>query len=96
MSNIPDGFVLVPGRGRELALAVLAAAETAKVEPGLVRTTADGYLVPDKVAKAYEASLKKPAAKKADEPAEESTDTEPTDVVDEKPPAKKPAPKKKS
>jgi hypothetical protein len=91
MSNIPDGFVLVPGRGRELALAVLAAAETAKVEPGLVRTTADGYLVPDNVAKAYEDSLKKPAAKKAD-----PVETEPVEVADEKPPAKKPATKKKS
>lgn len=91
MSNIPDGQVLIPGRGRELAAAVLKAAAGAKVDPLLVRTSVDGYLVPEKVAKAYEESLKKPAAKKAEPPA-----TEPVDVADEKPPAKKPAPKKKS
>lgn len=91
MSNIPDGQVLVPGRSRETAAALL---KVAGDDAASVRTSAEGYLVPEKVAKAYEASLKKSSAKKADEPPA----TEPVDVddVEDEAPAKKPAPKKKS
>lgn len=66
MTDIPDGYGLIPGRGRENAQAALAAAEKAKVDPALVRTVADGFLVPEKVLKEYEAGLKKASSTKAD------------------------------
>lgn len=79
-TEIPEGHGLIPGRGTDNAKAAIAAAEAAGVDVGEVRTVEDGYLVPEKVLKQYEAGLKK-----ASEPASKSP---------EKPAAKKPASKK--
>jgi hypothetical protein len=63
---------IIPGRGKAIARAVLAAADRAKVDQLLIRTVQKGYSVPDKVAAEYLKSQKgadkseaKPAAKKA-------------------------------
>jgi hypothetical protein len=54
MTNIPDGYGFVAGRSRETAKAILAAAEAAGVDPGLVQTIAGGYLAPEKAVRQYE------------------------------------------
>lgn len=67
-ANIPDGHTFVSGRGREKAIALLEAADKAGVDQNLVRTTTDGFVVPDKVAEAYEeaqAGSKKQSTKEA-------------------------------
>lgn len=81
MTDIPEGYGLIPGRGTENARKALAAAEAAGVDPTLVRTVDDGYLAPLKVLDAFEAAEKKKSEPKADakEPAPK------------KPAAKKPA-----
>lgn len=81
MTDIPKGFGIIAGRGRENALKALAAAEAAGLEPTVVQTVAEGYLVPDAVikkfhaaAKAEEAEPKAPAKKAAaKKPAEAPT-----------------------
>lgn len=86
MSDIPEGYGLIGGRGLETARAALAAAEEAGVDASEVRTTDGGYLVPEKVLKAYEKGLKKPEPT----PEPDSDDSAPA----KKTPAKKPAAKK--
>lgn len=44
--------VFVGGRSSDAAILLLAAAEDLGLEPGVVRTTGKGYLVPEGVAKA--------------------------------------------
>lgn len=48
-NNIPDGHGVIAGRGRTNARIALHAANLAGVDPALVRTTQDGYLVPEAV-----------------------------------------------
>lgn len=45
-NNIPDGFKLLAGRGRENAVAAIEQAEEAGFPPESVRTTREGYLIP--------------------------------------------------
>lgn len=56
---------IIPGRSRENARKVLAAAEAAGVDPIEVRTVEKGYSVPDKVAEKYL------ELQRGDEPAQE-------------------------
>lgn len=81
MANIPDGFGIIAGRGRENAQKALAAAEAAGVDVSEVRTVAEGYLVPDAVIKKFHASAK--SAEKSEEPKKAP--------AAKKAPAKKPA-----
>jgi outer membrane biosynthesis protein TonB len=90
MTNIPDGYALIPGRGREIASQALKAAERAKVPSSEVKTTTDGYVVPEKVAKEYEKALTT-TKEIVDEPKPVET-PEP----EKKAPAKKAAPAKKT
>jgi hypothetical protein len=71
-TNIPDGYGLIPGRGRENARKVLAAAEAAGVESWLVRTVDDGYIAPLAVLDKYEAASKPEPTKKKTEPVKRS------------------------
>ena len=82
MSEIPEGYVLIPGRGRENAIAAIEATIAAGLDGNDVRTTADGYLIPKK------AEAKYAAANKNSEP---EAEPEP-----KKPAPRKPAAKKKS
>jgi hypothetical protein len=93
MTDIPKGYGLIPGRGRATAQAALAAAAAAKVDPSLVRTTLEGYLVPEKALKEYEKTLK---SEPVDEVVEEPAETEPIEEVKDPPkaPAKKTPAKK--
>ena len=90
MANIPEGYGIIAGRGRENAQKALAAAEAAGVDALLVRTVAEGYLVPDAVLKEFhkaakaeaepkKAPAKKAPAKPAPEPAQESGSEAETD-----------------
>lgn len=68
MADIPEGYGIIAGRGKEQATAALAAAEAAKLDPTVVRTVREGYLVPEAVLKEFEKAAKaaeKPAVKKA-------------------------------
>ena len=85
MTDIPEGYGLIAGRGQETARAALDAAEEAGVDINEVRTTDGGYLVPEKVLKQYEKGLKKKS-----EPEDDTED----DSEPKKKPAKKPAEKK--
>ena len=89
MADIPEGYGIIAGRSKENAQKALAAADAAKVDQLLVRTVAEGYLVPEAVLVAFEkankpepkkAPAKKPAAKAAaktdDAPAESDTKKE--------------------
>lgn len=57
-TDIPKGYGLISGHSQENAQAALAAAEEAGVDVTEVRTVSDGYIVPEKVLKAYEANAK--------------------------------------
>lgn len=62
--------VFVAGRGREKAIALLAIAGELGYEPGVVRTTLNGYNVPADVAKKFDASVEyEPAPEKPIAPA---------------------------
>lgn len=88
MADIPEGYGIIAGRSKDNAQKALAAADAAKVDQLLVRTVAEGYLVPEAVLVAFEkankpepvkkAPAKKPAAKAAaktdDAVAESETD----------------------
>jgi hypothetical protein len=50
----PEGYGIIPGRGRDNARAALAAAEAAGYPADVVRTVADGYLVPNAVLDKFE------------------------------------------
>lgn len=54
MANIPAGYGVIAGRGRENAQKALAAAVAAGVDPIEVRTVNEGYLVPEKVLVEFE------------------------------------------
>lgn len=56
-NNLPDGIAFVAGRGRDKAIALLAAADRAGVDQTLVRTVSDGFTVPVAVADEYEKAL---------------------------------------
>lgn len=56
-STIPEGYGFIAGRGREKALAALAAADEAGIDQTLVRTTEGGYIVPLAVQEKYEETL---------------------------------------
>lgn len=53
MATIPEGYAIIPPRGRENAIKVLKAADDAGVDQLLVRTHADGFLVPLAVEEKY-------------------------------------------
>jgi cell division septation protein DedD len=66
VANIPEGFGIIAGRGKENAQKAIAAAIAANVDPVVVRTVAEGYLVPEKVLVEFEKANKaesKPKAK---------------------------------
>lgn len=73
MANIPEGYGIIAGRGRENAQAAIAAAIAAGLTPDVVRTVSEGYLVPDAVLVQFHAAKEpaekpvksKPAAKKS-------------------------------
>lgn len=77
------GYGMIAGRGRETALAALAAAEAVGVPASEVRTEADGYSVPLKVLDAYETALKKSAI--AAEPVKKPVPKKKSDPSDESP-----------
>jgi len=59
--------VHIEGRGRDKAVLLLAAAEDLGLDASVVRTTTNGYLVPEEIAKALDepkAPAKKTVAKK--------------------------------
>lgn len=92
MANIPEGFGIIAGRGKENAQKAIAAAIAAKVDPVVVRTVAEGYLVPEKVLVEFEkannaeakpkaksepkARTKKSAEKPAEKPEEAPAESE--------------------
>lgn len=45
--NIPEGYGLIAGRTQQNAIDALAATEKAGLDPTLVQTVAEGYLVPE-------------------------------------------------
>ena len=61
--SIPDGYGFVSPRGRDIARALLDAADSIDVDQTLILTQADGYLAPEDVVKAYEATLGAPTEK---------------------------------
>ena len=52
-TEIPEGFALVPSRGRDTAIALLKAADDAGVDQTTVRTVFEGFLVPEAVIDHY-------------------------------------------
>jgi hypothetical protein len=54
-TNIPKGEALIPGRSRDNARAALDAAKAAGLEPYVVKTVQEGYLVPEAVVEHYKA-----------------------------------------
>ena len=78
MANIPEGFGIIAGRGKQNAQKAIAAAIAAKVDPVAVRTVAEGYLVPEKVLvefeKANQAESKPKAKSEPKARAKKSTD----------------------
>lgn len=89
MPNIADGRTFVAGRGKEKAIALLAAAEAVGVDVAEVRTTTDGFHVPNKVAEEYQRVLDENA--NAGEAEVVEVVEEKSETVEEKPEA---APKK--
>lgn len=70
-----DGYAYVGPRGAEVARALLDLAEKAHMEPGEVRTTVGGYIVPVALAKRYEKSVLNASDEEEPEvPAEEPAD----------------------
>jgi hypothetical protein len=68
MTDIPEGFGIIAGRGTANARAALAAAEAAGLDPGVVKAVGGGYLVPDAVLAAFhEAAGAEPASAEPDE-----------------------------
>lgn len=102
MASIRDGYGLVSPRNAETAKALLDAAGRAGVNPVDIRTSVEGYIVPDAVLEEYIATLPKEevavkpqrrgAAKaRADKKAEEPEDAEePADESDDLPPYEEP------
>ncbi len=84
MANIPEGFGIIAGRGKENAQKAIAAAIAAKVDPVVVRTVAEGYLVPEKVLVEFEkANQKKSSPPKSERKPRSSKKS--ADVPAEKP-----------
>lgn len=92
MSDINEGHGIIAGRSRDNAQKAIAAAIAAGLDPTVVRTVAEGYIVPEaalaefeKAAKAEaapkKASTKKPAAK----PAPKKAAPEGADATEEAP-----------
>jgi hypothetical protein len=74
----PEGFSVIPGRGKEQAQKALQAADEAGVSQYEVKTRPDGYLVPDAVADKYhELFDEENAAAAAESNAEESAEPAP-------------------
>lgn len=57
--------VEIEGRSRDTAVLLLAAAEDLGLDPSVVRTTTNGYVVPEEVAKKADGGDKAPAKKAA-------------------------------
>lgn len=64
MSNIPDGFSVIPGAGQAVAEAIVKAVDSSGSSHGdvLYSPTTGGFIVPDAVAKAYKAPADKSGA----------------------------------
>jgi hypothetical protein len=77
MANIENGYAYVSPRTSETARALLDAAKAVNQEPYVVRTTIGGYIVPEAVAKKYEATLGAPKEEPVTE--SESVADAPTD-----------------
>lgn len=77
MANIPQGYGIIAGRGKENAQRALAAAIAAKLDTSVVRTVTEGYLVPEAALKEFEKARK--------------AEAEPTDKPAPKPRGRKPA-----
>lgn len=56
MADIPEGYGIIAGRGRDTAIKALAAAKVAGVDSRLVKTVDEGYLVPIAVLDAFDES----------------------------------------
>lgn len=59
---IEEGYAFVGPNSREVAVALLAAAEQVGEGPFVVRSTVGGFYVPENVSRAYEAGLGAPEA----------------------------------
>lgn len=67
---VAEGYAVVGPRSAENARTLLALAEGLGLDPGVVRTTIGGYIVPESVGRKYEESLGAP-------PEENAVETEP-------------------
>lgn len=79
MAGIEDGYGLAGPRSKEVAQALLAAAERVGEEAWTVRTTVGGYYAPIKVIREYERTLGAPAEDPKEEPEEVPTEGAPDD-----------------
>jgi len=73
-TSIPEGYGIIAGRSRRNAQAALDAAAKAGVDPGVVVSVPEGYLVPDAVLDAFHGKSKDKEA-----PAEPDADTPTSD-----------------
>lgn len=65
MANLDKGYGIIAGRSRENAQKAIAAAIAAGLDPVVVRTVAEGYLVPESALREFE-KANKAEAKKAE------------------------------
>lgn len=84
----------VAGRSRENAILLLAATKDLGLSPQVVRTTTNGYLVPEQVAKQAFGKPEKKAEPKPAPKVEESAESASAEEAPKKAPAKKAAKKK--
>jgi len=77
-----ETYVEVSGRSREKAQEVLAAARAVGVDTKLVRTTLQGYSVPEEVAQYLEGTWKAPEEKKPARKRTKKSEDNPADAAE--------------